>query len=80
MERLPVRVVLLAGLGLLLVGCGSSEASVSKDEEQMFKHPGPVDRSKIPANPFKSNGPAYIGEPTKGTGASGPPAGVVKGG
>ena len=58
-------------LALLACGCSGGEtASVSADEEKMFKNPPPVDRSKIPANAFEHKGPSYVGEPSKGSGGS----------
>lgn len=55
-------------LALLLAGCSSGAApGVSSGEEEMFKHPAAVDRSKIPANPFQRKGPAFVGQPSQST-------------
>ncbi|MGV3617282.1 MAG: hypothetical protein ACO1SV_18295 [Fimbriimonas sp.] len=74
----------LLALGLLaaaLTGCGSSEATVTQSEEEMFRNRKPVDMSQIPPDAFKSKGPEFIGEPSGATNPSGsqPPPGVVKG-
>jgi|GEM_PF-4568444 len=72
MERLPI-----ICLGLLcLAGCGSGDAStVTSAEEQAFKHPAPIDMSKVPANAFAHKGPMYIGQPSHGTAATAKPSG-----
>lgn len=73
--------LLVASLAVSTLGCsGGSEASVSADEERMFKNPPPVDRSKIPADAFPHNGPSYVGEPSKGSGSAPPPAAATAGG
>ena len=70
MERVPLRklaLLILAATGVL-TGCSqSAETSVSADEEKMFKNPGPIDRSKIPADAHMPKGPAFVGEPTGAT-------------
>jgi PBP1b-binding outer membrane lipoprotein LpoB len=76
------RLLIFAIAASFLAGCtGGSEASVSANEEANFKNPPPVDRSKIPANPFETKGPAFIGEPSGATNPSGgtpPPAATGK--
>lgn len=74
MERLSLALLLAAGL---LAGCLGGDATATKDEEEMFKNPKPVERDKVPANVFEHKGPAFIGEPTGATKPSGdkPPAG-----
>lgn len=77
--KLLILLPLLAGV---LAGCtGGGEASATKSEEEMFKNPGPVDRSKIPAGGGMPKGKAFIGEPSgaMGSGAK-PPANVTNGG
>ena len=81
MVRLSFLAILLSGLG---IGCsGTQSASVTPQEEEMFKHPAKVDMSKIPANAFKTKGPMFVGKPTGATHPSGaptPPAAGTTGG
>lgn len=79
MERLPLIAIPLA---LAMAGCSAgSQAQVTAEEENMYKHPEAVDRSKIPADVFKTRGPAFIGKPTGATNPSGatPPAAATRG-
>ncbi|RYG45100.1 hypothetical protein EON79_13405 [bacterium] len=76
MERIPLKTLSLLAIVAagVLAGCNGNEAAISADEEKMFKNPAPVDRSKIPANPNTHKGPAFIGEPSAGSGGGGKPA------
>lgn len=75
------RFLCLALFAALLTGCTSGEASVSKNEEEMFRNKGPVDMSKIPPDAIQTKGPQFIGEPSGATNpnASKPPPEVLKG-
>jgi len=81
MERLSTVALLAACLlaGGVLAGC-SSEASVTKEEEDAYKHPKPPDLSKIPPEILYGKGgpPPQVTAP-KGTDAGGvtpPPTGT----
>ncbi len=68
MERLPL--ICLAGI-IVLTGCMSGDAAVTKDEEELFKN-GKVQADKeIPPDAMKPKGPAFIGEPSGATNPSG---------
>ncbi|CAN5606073.1 hypothetical protein BH11ARM2_BH11ARM2_29960 [soil metagenome] len=76
MERLSVKSLgLLALVAIGLAGCsGGSDAATTKTEEDMFKNPGPVDPSKVPAGGGMPKGRAFVGEPSgaMGSGAKAP--------
>jgi hypothetical protein len=59
-------------------GC-SSDSSVSKADEENFRHPHQADMSKLPPDAFKPKGPAFIGAPSGATrpGAKPPPTTAV---
>ena len=69
-------VLLLSGLGTLLGGCGSGDASgPTADQENAFKNP---DRSKLSAPP--TNGPVTTPATSSlDTGRGGPPSGSTPG-
>jgi len=74
MERISLT-ILAAVLLTIVSGCSDGSPQVTAEEEARFKHPEKADFSKIPPDAFKPpKGPAFVGEPTKGSAGAAQPA------